>query len=237
MIPRGPIPANPERGVSPSTDGGAAHDASAWCAVLSSLMSTGMSLKDACGSIARDVSAEAAHAAMAAWLTGDGVDGHVDLSFCEWLTAIPEGTRVTGILTLGRCPNLSVMPVDFHVGNALDLTGCHGLKSLPEGFGTDGMLSLNDCVNLASLPDGFSVGKGLYMDDCRFLVSLPPRMKVGGWISMADCSSWDGLFPSDLVAEGIYTDEDTLSMEKWRTLHPERFRPHDETTASSVGAG
>jgi hypothetical protein len=96
-----------------------------------------------------------------------------------WLTALPEGLVVDGILYAKAVP-------------LLERTGSIRARSV----------WLSDCTNLKTL-GAIQVKRELILTGCTVLVSLPPVMKVGRHLDLKGCTAWDGVVPEGVEVGGL----------------------------------
>jgi hypothetical protein len=102
------------------------------------------------------------------------------------LTALPEGLRVGGQLTLRACHGLTRLPEDFAV-KSLHIEGCHELESLHVAHLENLQnLTIKGCPRLSRLPESLHVRGDLRLIGLR-LEELPPDLRVDGSLILECC--------------------------------------------------
>ena len=115
--------------------------------------------------------------------------GHLDLSGCTSLTAIPDNLTVGGYLDLSGCTSLTAIPDNLAVGESLYLIDCTSLTAIPDNLTVGGSLYLIDCTSLTAIPDNLTVGGSLDLSGCTSLTAISDNLTVGGSLYLSGCTS------------------------------------------------
>jgi len=124
--------------------------------------------------------------------------GHLDLSGCPGLQALPPDLKAEG-LNLEGCTGLQIFPEGIEVGY-LYLDCCTALVSIPRKLSLKGILKINHCERLKALPDELSVGGNVWIINCPALETLPSKLTASRILNLANCPHIT-TFPAATIGE------------------------------------
>jgi hypothetical protein len=129
-----------------------------------------------------------------------GARREVDLTGRPWVTSLPDGFTVDGILTLDGLPGLTELPPGL-TGPSVSAKDCLNLLKVGPGIEIFSRLELDGCRNLTALPDGL-VAPSLDLNlGHTGLTRLPAGLAVFQ-LNLEGCSGLTAL-PSDLAVNGV----------------------------------
>jgi hypothetical protein len=149
----------------------------------------------------------------------------------QWSSVLPILSAVAS-----QDPRLANLGVDAwgaerEIPGPMDARGQTWLQSLPKGMRVKGNVDLAG-TQVTTLPQGFRVEGDLNLANTP-LVSLPKgtgggalELRIKGTMDLTNCQAWDGHIPYDTQAVTVITDThpDGLTLEIWRSLHPQGER-------------
>jgi hypothetical protein len=95
---------------------------------------------------------------------------------------------VDGIVHLGDCSGLSILPPGLTIGRGLNLAGCSRLSLLPDDLMIEGYLVL-ECERLTALLPGLCIGGSLFLAHRHGIVHLPVDASVAQDLEVHGCQA------------------------------------------------